>query len=93
MRPTGFDEPEDGNDVNNNHYALGVNVMGSTVQNNGEVVNFINVGQNPFGNSITETSTQTVFHQVTSLYHRMAMAILTALMIWNSISFEMLSSS
>lgn len=37
--------------------------MGSTVQNNGEVVNFINVGQNPFGNSITETSTQTVFHQ------------------------------
>ena len=58
-----FDEPEDGNDVNNNHYALGVNVMGSTVQNNGEVVNFINVGQNPFGNSITETSTQTVFHQ------------------------------
>ena len=58
-----FDEPEDGSDVNNNHYALGVNVMGSTVQNNGEVVNFINVGQNPFGNSITETSTQTVFHK------------------------------
>ena len=62
-RTNWFDEPQDGENVMNNDYSLGVNVIGSTIRNAGEVVNFLNLGQNIFDTDIAAESKQTIFHQ------------------------------
>ena len=62
-RANWFDEPQDGENVMNNDCTLGVNVVGSTIRSAGEVVNFLNLGQNIFDTDIAAGSKQTVFHQ------------------------------
>ena len=62
-RANWFDEPQDGENVMNNDCTLGVNVVGSTIRSAGEVVNFLNLGQNIFDTDIAAESKQTVFHQ------------------------------
>ncbi|MEI3142045.1 MAG: hypothetical protein V8S77_02070 [Oscillospiraceae bacterium] len=62
-RANWFDEPQDGGNVMNNDCTLGVNVVGSTIRSAGEVVNFLNLGQNIFDTDIAAESKQTVFHQ------------------------------
>ncbi len=62
-RTNWFDTPQDGENVMNNDYSLGMNVVGSTIRNAGEVVNFLNLGQNIFDTDIAAESKQTVFHQ------------------------------
>ena len=51
-RANWFDEPQDGENVMNNDCTLGVNVVGSTIRSAGEVVNFLNLGQNIFDTDI-----------------------------------------
>lgn len=58
---TWLDDPQDGERVDNNETTWGTNLFGSCIIYKGEVINYMNLGQNPYDPFSTEN--QLVYHE------------------------------